>query len=152
MTEAPFRFRLERVRAVRERSEKLAQQELAEAISRRAGSEADLRAAEGRLQRAQTEQRTLATESPTLSAAELQAQQAFIEQAERERGSHAGELSRREADVAGSDSKLAIVAGEHEMLNRLRERQRGEHEREVANRERDALDEIAVTRFGRSAA
>ena len=30
-----FRFRLERVRAVRERSEKLAKQELAKAISRR---------------------------------------------------------------------------------------------------------------------
>jgi flagellar export protein FliJ len=147
-----FRFRLERVRAVRERAEDLAKQELAQAISRRSDTEADLRAAEAQLERAHVEQRAHAPEASTLGSDELLARQAFLERVEAQRGSHTNELRRREAEVAERDAKLAIAAGEHEMLNRLRERQRGEHERALASREQGALDEIAASRFGRSSA
>jgi flagellar protein FliJ len=147
-----FRFRLERVRAVRERKEKLAKQELARAISMRADSEAELRGAERELERAQLELRRLAADSSPTSAGELLARQTFLERVEARRGRHAGELSRREAEVADRDAELTTAAGEHEMLNRLRERHRGEHDREAARHERNVLDEIASARFGRGAA
>lgn len=147
-----FRFRLERVRAVRERAEDLAKRELAQAISRRSDTEADLRVAEAQLERAHVEQRAHAAETGTLGSDELLARQAFLERIEAQRGTHAGELRQREAEVAERDAQLASAAGEHEMLNRLRERQRGEHERALASREQGALDEIAAVRFGRSSA
>jgi flagellar export protein FliJ len=145
-----FRFRLERVRAVRERTEQLAKQELAEAISKRTSTEADLHAADAHLERAQVEHRALTAEAETLGATELLARQVFLEHIEAQRGDHARELQQREAEVVDRDAKLTAAAGEHEMLNRLRERQRGEHEREAATREQGALDEIAAVRFGRS--
>ena len=146
-----FRFRLERVRAVRERSEQLAQQELARAISLRGGTEADLRASEAHLQRAHVEHRTHAGE-PMSGATELLARQAFLERIEAQRSAYTQELREREAQVAERDAELTTAATEHEMLNRLRERRRGEHEREAASRERTTLDEIAASRLGQGAA
>jgi len=146
-----FRFRLERVRAVRERTEQLAQQELARAISLRSSTEADLRATEAHLEQAHIEHRAHTTDAHTLGATELLGRQAFLERVEAQRGAHIQELQQRDAQVAEGDAKLATAAIEHEMLNRLRERHRGEHEREAASRERTALDEIATVRFGRSA-
>jgi flagellar FliJ protein len=152
MTGPSFRFRLERVRAVRERKEKLAQQELAKAVSRRASTEEELRGAEADLEHARTEQRSVTAGAATVSATELQARQAFLERIETQRGLHAQELQRCETDVANRDAELASAASEHEMLNRLRERHRGEHDREMERRERNALDEIATIRFRRSPA
>jgi flagellar FliJ protein len=145
-----FRFRLERVRAVRERNEQLAQQELAQAISLRSDTEADLRASEAHLEQAHIEHRTHAVDARTLDANELVGRQAFLERVEAQRGAHLQELRQREAQVAERDAKLTTAATEHEMLNRLRERRRGEHEREAAGRELAALDEISAARFGRS--
>jgi flagellar export protein FliJ len=147
-----FRFRLERVRAVRERREKLAKQELAEAISRRSSSQADLRTTDAHLEQARDEQRTVSAEPTTVSATDLLARQAFLERIEAQRGRHARELAQREAEVADSDARLATAASEHEMLKRLSERRRGEHDREAARRERNVLDDIAAARFGRSSA
>lgn len=137
---------------MRERAEDLAKQELAQAISRRSDAEVDLRAAEAQLERAHVEHRTHTVEAGTLGSDELLARQAFIERVEAQRGVHADALRQRETDVAERDAQLATAAGEHEMLNRLRERQRGEHERTAASREQGALDEIAASRFGRSSA
>jgi flagellar export protein FliJ len=148
-----FRFRLERVRAVRERRELEARQELAQAISRRAGTEDDLRVADEQLERAQVGHRTLAVgANSTRDSTELLASQAFLERMESQRGIHAEELRRRKEEVADRDARLATAAGEHEMLKRLKERQRGEHDRQEATREQGALDEIAASRFGRSVA
>jgi len=151
VTGSGFRFRLERVRAVRERREKLAQQELAAAISRQSNTEADLRGSDADLEHARAEQRT-AVEPKAVSATELLARQAFLERIEAQRGRHARDLAQREAEVAERDANLTVAAGEHEMLNRLRERHRGEHAREAARRESIVLDEIAAARFGRSGA
>jgi flagellar export protein FliJ len=147
-----FRFRLERVRAVRERKEKLAQQELAVAMSRRSSSQEDLRSCDADLEHARAEQRTVIAEPSAVSATELLARQAFVERIEAQRGVHAHTLQQREAEVADRDAKLATAASEHEMLNRLRERHRGEHNREATRREQGVIDEIAALRFGRSSA
>src|SRR5271156_2507105 len=152
VTGTAFRFRLERVRAVRARKEKLAQRELAQAISRRSSTEADLRTADANLEHAHAEQRSFAAEAEAVSATDLLARQAFLERIEAQRGAHARELEQREAEVADRDAELATAASEHEMLNRLRERRRGEHDREADRRERNVLDEIASNRFRRSTA
>jgi flagellar export protein FliJ len=147
-----FRFRLERVRAVRERKEKLAQRDLADAILRRSGSVAELRAADAHLEHAREQQRTGAGDAEAVSATDLQVRQAFLERVEAQRRLRASELQQRETEVAERDAELATAASEHEMLNRLRERHRGEHVREAARREQGDLDEIAATRFRRSPA
>jgi flagellar export protein FliJ len=145
-----FRFRLERVRALRERKEQQAQQELAQAISSRTNTAAHLRAAEAHLEQAHSDHRARAVEIQTLNADELVARQAFLERIEAQRGAHAQELKQREVVVADRDAKLTAAAGEHEMLKRLSERHRGEHERATASREQGALDEMTAARFGRS--
>jgi flagellar export protein FliJ len=145
-----FRFRLERVRALRERKEQQAQQELGLAIASCSSAEAELRAAEAHLEQAHSEHRAQVGEPQTLDARELVGRQAFLERIEAQRGAHAQELQRREATVLERDAQLTTAASEHEMLKRLRERHRGEHERAAAGREQGALDEIAAARFGRS--
>jgi len=147
-----FRFRLERVRAVRERKEKLAQRQLADALTRRSSSVSELRSAEDRVEHARAEQRSAASQPQALSGNELLARQAFLERTEAQRTMRERELGQREAEVAARDAELATAATEHEMLNRLRERRRSEHEREAARHESSVLDEIAVTRFTRSRA
>lgn len=145
-----FQFRLERVRSLRERNRRLAEQELASAIGRRMRSQDELRSTESHLLRAQSQQRSVAR-SRTLSAVELIAGQAYLERIEADRGQRTHELAQHEAEVARRDAQLATAASEHQVLNRLRERHRCEHDREQARREQGILDEIASVRFRRSA-
>jgi flagellar FliJ protein len=155
-TAPSFRFRLERVRALRQRKESFARQELARAVSQLLGSQDRLRRVEEHLAQAHTHQR-LATgqgglgSHPT-SAADLLARQAFVEHVEAQRTMGMRELERHEADVAARDTQLGNAAREHEILERLKDRQRAEHEREAGRRESEQLDEIALERFRRSAA
>lgn len=150
MTGSAFRFRLERVRAVRERKENVAKQELARAIGHRARSEDRLRTAEAHVEHAQNQQRSVSDGAATVSATELIAGQAYLERVEAQRAESARDLRQRDAEVAERDAKLVTAASEHEMLNRLRERHLGEHTRELDRKERGSLDEIATQRFGRS--
>ena len=146
MTQTVFRFRLERVRAVRERREKLARQELARAIaerSERPGAARGRRGAPRARPRTSAQRRRAAA---SISSHELIARQAFLERAEEQRGQRARELDFREAEVRARDEQLVTAASEHEMLKRLRERRLGEHEREVARVEGIAIDEIASAR------
>jgi flagellar export protein FliJ len=152
VTGPAFRFRLERVRAVRERKEKLAEQELAKAIQLRTSTESELRSVEDHLQAAHVEQRSVTAESTTIDATELIARQAFLERIEAQRRAQANELRQRESEVADRGVDLTAAASEHEMLKRLKERHRSEHDREAARREGNMLDEIAAVRFGRSPA
>jgi flagellar export protein FliJ len=152
VTGSAFRFRLERVRAVRERNETTAKQELAQAISRRSRSEAALRTADAHMEHAQHEQRAMVDGTATITATELMARQAFLERVEVQHAQSVRELSQRDAEVVERDARLATAATEHEMLNQLRERQRGEHAREADRKEQGSLDEIATQRFGRSTA
>jgi flagellar export protein FliJ len=152
VTEPAFRFRLERVRTLREGKKKLAQQQLAEAITLRSSSERELRTVDAHLEHARAEQLTASSEQRPVSATDLLARQAFIERVEAQRLLRAQELAQREAEVVDRDARLTSAASDHEMLNRLRERHRGEHDREAARRERNLLDEIAAVRAGRSTA
>lgn len=95
MTGPAFRFRLERVRAVRERAEKLAKQDLAQAISRRSSTEEELRATEANIAQAHVEQRSVVAEPGPISAGELQVRQSFLERIEAQRNGHAHELAQR---------------------------------------------------------
>jgi flagellar FliJ protein len=150
--ESPFRFRLERVRALRERREDLARQALADAMTQLSHSEQRLRTVEEHLEHARAEQRGSGPGAPSTNAAELQARQAFLERIEAQRHEGARELQRRAAQVADRDTDLGRAAREREMLERLKRRQRDEHDRERLRREGDALDELAIDRFRRSAA
>jgi flagellar protein FliJ len=143
---------LERVRALRERHEDLARQALAEAIVQRCGSEDRLRAVDAHLEQARAEQRQATVPSATVSAAELQARQAFVEHIEAQRLEGARELKSHDGQVAARDTELGQAAREREMLERLKERHRVEHRREQERHEGNALDEIAMYRFRRSAA
>jgi flagellar export protein FliJ len=152
VTGPSFRFRLERVRAVRERRERLAQQQLATSISRLSSSEAELRSADSDVEHARAEQRDAAGVSGRVGASELLARHMFLERVEAERRARALELARSEAEVAEMGERLATAATEHEMLKRLRERRRGEHDLELKRREQATLDEIATIRYGRLSA
>jgi flagellar FliJ protein len=152
VSETSFRFRLERVRALRERREDLARRALADAIARMSCSQEQLRTVEEHLEHARAEQRLNAGRSLSVSAAELQARQAFLERVEAQRRESVRELERHEAQVADRDTDLGHAARERQMLERLKERQREEHARETLRSESNALDEIAIDRFRRSAA
>jgi flagellar export protein FliJ len=151
VTGPSFRFRLERVRVVRERREKLAKQELARSITRLQSSEAELRSAESDVAQAHAHQRDAAT-AGTMAGGELLNHQAFLERVEATQRLRALELQRTEAEVAECGASLASAASEHEMLKRLRDRRRGEHELEAARRESNVLDEIATVRYRRRTA
>jgi flagellar protein FliJ len=147
-----FRFRLERIRALRERREDLAKQKLARAVSRLSSSQERLDAVDARLERARAYQRLAAGETTTVSAGELLAQQALVEHVEAQRTVGVDELEHHEAEVADRDAELGHAAREHQMLERLKERRRNEHERETMRRENNLLDELAMDRSRRSVA
>src|SRR5215210_9155767 len=93
----PFQFRLERVRALREREEEQAREELAASLAVRLKGEAMLRAAAESVSDAHDARRRSSTTA--ISGAELRALQAYMERTERTRESAALELDRREAEV-----------------------------------------------------
>jgi flagellar export protein FliJ len=145
-----FRFRLERVRALRERSEELAKRELALSLGRLRASEDRLRAADAQLAKAHAGQRSAAASA--LSGADMLANQAFAERAEQQRTLDVQATKRSRNEVADRGVRLSHAAQDHEMLKRLKERQRAAHVRELARRESQMLDELAIDGFRRRAA
>lgn len=151
MTASGFRFRLERVRALRERREEIARRELATAMSSLLERERQLREVDDRLAAAHAGQRGAATQR-TLSAADLAARQAFVERVEQQRQRQAHQLAHSESEVASRGAALSLAAQEHQMLQRLKDRHKTEHAREISRREGQVLDEIALDRFRRNVA
>jgi len=147
-----FTFRLERIRALRERREDLARRELAQATSRLTSSQDRLEAVDIHLENARSEQRLATGRRAVFSAEELRARQAFVERIEARRVERVRELTVSESDVSERGGELGDAAREHRMLERLKERQYDEHAREHDRRERMVLDEIAIDRFRGSAA
>jgi flagellar FliJ protein len=152
VSDPSFRFRLERVRALRERHEDLAKQALADAITQMSCSQDRLRSVDAHLEHARAEQRLSTRTSVPLSGTELQARQAFLERVEVQRREGARQVQRDEAHVVDRGADLGRAAREREMLERLKERQREAHAQEEQRRESETLDEIAIDRFRRSAA
>lgn len=151
MPDSGFRFRLERVRALRERKEEMAKQELAQAMGRLSDSEQRLREVDDRLAAAHEGQRDAGAQG-ALSSADLIANQAFVERVEQQRRHGARELRRSAGEVADRGAALHSAAREHQMLERLKERHHAAHRSELARREGELLDEIALDRFRRSVA
>jgi flagellar FliJ protein len=148
VTRPPFQFRLERVRALRERAEEQAQEELASSLAIQMKGEAMLRAASNNVDGAHRARRQSSTGE--LSGAELIALQAYLERAERARESAALELDRREAEVDARRAALTARSQERQVLEKLKERRREDHNREHDRRESVVLDEMALNSHRRA--
>jgi flagellar protein FliJ len=143
-----YRFRLERVRALRERHEDEAKVQLATAMIRRqqcedAASEAADRVATARQAQLQT--------GPA-SAGDLLARQAYLERVETVQQTSLDDLRRHDEDVAGRRADLNRAAQARQALERLKAKGLAEHQKEAARLESAALDEIAINGFRRRAA
>jgi flagellar FliJ protein len=142
VTRRPFNFRLERVRALRERFEDQAREDLAASLSVRLKGEAMLRAASDNYQRAQETRRV--TTSFEVTGHDLLASQAYIDRTSRQREAAELELDRREAEVDARRSALLEASRERQVLERLKERRRADHRRESERVEAGLLDEMAI--------
>jgi flagellar FliJ protein len=145
-----FRFRLERVRALRERREDAAKQELAGAMLRHRRCEEEVEAASARIASARAAQMD-AARLPS-SATDFMARQAYLERAERAHQVTRQDLQRHELELAQRREVLMKASQERQALERLKENRRAEHEREQARKEGMMLDEIAINGFRRRAA
>jgi len=150
MSGTSFRFRLERVRALRERSEDAAKQALAEAMQGHDVAAEALQRAQAQVAAAQAAQ-SAATTGPQ-SVTDLMAHQAFLERSERAVVASHQDLSRHEHHLEQRREQLTEAARERQALERLKENRRADHDRELARREALDLDEIAITGFRRRAA
>jgi flagellar FliJ protein len=138
----PFQFRLERVRALRQRVEDSAKEEFAASLSHRLKGEAMLRAASEQLDRARRECRP--DNGTTATGPQLQALQAYLERVERARSAAAEDLSRREQEVRRRRERLVEAARERQALDRLRERREADYLLDASRSESAALDEMAI--------
>ncbi|HET6449140.1 MAG TPA: flagellar export protein FliJ [Conexibacter sp.] len=145
-----FRFPLERLRALRERGEDLAKQELAGALHRQARCAERLRAMGEEVADAFAMQRAAAAGGSS-SAADLLAAQAYLERIEQTREASQLDLDRHDAEVDERRDALREAARERQTLERLKERRRADYERAAARAEGATLDEIALTQHRRSA-
>lgn len=149
MTGPSFRFRLERVRALRERREDAAKEELAGAMLRHRRCEEEVEAAATRIANARAAQ-VDSTRSMS-SASDMLARQAYLERAERAHQATRVDLQRHEVELVQRREALTEAARDRQALERLKEQRRADHDREVARREGLMLDEIAINGFRRSA-
>jgi flagellar protein FliJ len=137
-----FTFRLERVRALRERAEDLAKEEYASSLAHRLEGVAMLRAAAEQRDQARTAARP--AEDFSLSGTDLLASQAWLERVERARQAAELELDRRDAEVDARHVALVNAARERHALERLADKRRAEHVLESNRREAYELDELAA--------
>ena len=142
MTRQPFKFRLERVRALRESVEDQAKEELAASLSVQMKGEAMLEAASESHANAKATRR--GATGVAASGDQLVAAQAYLERTEQERLAAELELGRREAEVDARRIALQSAARERQVLERLKDRRKADHIRELDRREGVLLDEMAI--------
>jgi flagellar FliJ protein len=145
-----FRFRLERVRALRERHEDAAKEALAGALVQHQRCEDAVALAAQRVEQARAAQ--LEAAATRMSAMELIARQAYLERAEKVHLAGRRELHRHELELTRRRDALTEAARERQALERLKEHRRRDHEKEAARLEGLELDEIAINGFRRKAA
>jgi flagellar protein FliJ len=150
MSGSTFRFSLERIRALRERTEDEAKEALAGAMADQLRSERGVQEAAEAVERARDAQRDVAT--GPIGIQELMAHQAFLERSERAQLASQELLDRSAARVARRREVLTEAARDRQALERLKEHRRRDFEREAARQETIALDEIALNGFRRRAA
>ena len=147
MGERQFRFRLERVRALRERAEDQAKEHLAAQMAERERWAAKLNEAGSRLEGARGAQ--LGATAGGTSAADILAHQAFVERTEREQQAAELDLSRQDAEVEARRVALQQAARDRQILERLKEKQEAAHRLETERRLGAELDELALSRHRR---
>jgi flagellar FliJ protein len=150
MEGSPFRFRLERVRELRERREDEARRELASALAEHFRAEERLRDAEQRIESARAAQLE-AVRAPR-SGTDLLARQFYLERTETVRSLTREVVDQSEAQVDHRRALLTEAARERQALERLKQRRQAEHAAEAARVECLTLDEIAINNFRRRAA
>jgi flagellar FliJ protein len=150
-TSPPFKFRLERIRSVRERVEEQAREQLAASLALRLKGEGMLRAAEAELQSAQDSRRSTGT-GEAASGLDLVAAQAYVEHAERRREARMLDLDRCDVEVEARRAALLQAARDRQALERLKERKRQEHAVEAERIAGVALDEMSLNMHRRRVA
>ena len=145
-----FRFRLERVRALRERAEDEAKEAFAGAMMDRLRSEQEMENAADRV--AQAREAQLDATAAPISAIDLMARQAYLERSERAHQASQDDLNRHDQVLEQRREELTEAARERQALERLKENRRIEFQREQARIEAADLDEIALNSFRRRAA
>lgn len=140
-----YRFRLERVRALRERTEERAKQEFAVALrAHQRGadrvSEAQARIASARAAQLQAR------------GSELCAHQSYLERLEQTLELGLQDLARCELELAARRAELTKASQDLEVLERLKEKGLRDHDREATRVEQNLLDEIAGNGYWRRAA
>ena len=140
-----YRFRLERVRALRERHEEQAKQEFGVALQARERSQEEV---------TRTKTRIAAARQKQLGAGgdELHAHQSYLERLEHALELELQELARREVELSERRVALTKASQDLEALERLKEKGRDDHNREAARVEQNMLDEIAGNGHWRRAA
>ena len=139
----PFNFRLERVRAVRERMEDRAKEDLAQSLALRLQGESMLRAAAAELDEAREARRDSGT-GVAVTGQDLAAAQAYLERAQRSLEARSLNLDRCDAEVDARRSALLMAARDRQVLERLKERRREDHTRKVERAQGAVLDELAL--------
>ena len=142
-----FEFRLARVRALRERAEDRAKEDLAGAMSERERWAERLDEAGSQLHQARSAKRGAA--SGGVTASDMLAHQAFLERAERATEAAEIDLSRQDAEVDARRSALQHAAVERQVLERLKANKAAQHRRADERREGAMLDELAISRHRR---
>ena len=150
MTGPSFRFRLERVRALRERTEDEAKQAFAGAMQERVRSEREVQDTAARVASARDAQ--LDATGARTSATDLMARQAYLERSELAHRASQENLGRREEALEVKREEMTEAARDRQALERLKEHRRQEHELEQTRIEAAELDEIALNGFRRRAA
>ncbi len=145
-----FRFRLERVRALRERAEDEAKEAFAGAMMDRVRSEQEMDDAARRV--AQAREAQLDATAAPISAIDLMARQAYLERSERAHQASQADLNRRDQALEERREELTEAARDRQALERLKENRRVEFQREQQRIEAADLDEIALNGFRRRAA
>ena len=150
MESPPFKFRLERIRSVRESVEEQAKEDLAASLALRLRGEGMLRAAEAELEAARQNRLQTGSGAP-VSGIDLVAAQAYVEQAERRREARMLDLDRCDAEVETRRHALMQASQDRQALERLKDKKRREHDLESQRMVGVALDEMSLNMHRRKA-
>lgn len=140
-----YRFRLERVRALRERREEQAKLDFAAALQQRGKAQDEVIRIDARIGDARGAQIRAV-------GSDLKAHQDYVERLEHLRRVAQEELVRREQELDARRQSLTKASQDREALERLKEKGLAAHIRELARVEQITLDEIAGNGHWRRAA
>jgi flagellar export protein FliJ len=140
-----YRFRLERVRALRERREEQVKQEFAVALQARQQRQDELARTRARIESARAAQLHAAAD-------DLRTHQSYAERLELVLQLELEDLTRCEVELSERRVALTKASQDLEALERLKEKGLDDHNRQAARVEQNLLDEIAGNGYWRRAA